>query len=192
MNCVEETIDKSLDEIIGGCIRNKEKSQEQMYKRFFGYAFKIALIHNRDRNIAMEIVNDSFMKVFSQIKRYDTTLPFTSWLGRIVVNTSIDNFRKNNRYITHDDSERLMVADTSPGIINELSADEILKMLNHLPEIHRMVFTLYELDGYSHEEISSMLNIPVSTSRVYLTRAKKRLRELFELFFNTSYEKTGN
>ena len=182
----------SLEEILQGCLNKKEKSQEQLYKRFFGYAFKVAIIHTRDRNTALEIVNDSFMKVFSQIRRYDSSMPFTSWLGKIVANTSIDHFRKNSKNLIFGESDKLIIPDTNPGIINELSAREILEMLNYLPEIQRMIFSLYEIDGYSHEEISSLLKIPENTSRVYLTRAKRRLRELFEKFFNTSYEKVGN
>jgi RNA polymerase sigma-70 factor (ECF subfamily) len=182
----------SLDEIIQGCLRKKEKSQEMLYKRFFGYALKVALIHNRNRDNALEIVNDSFVKIFNQIGRYDTSLPFKSWLSKIVINTSIDKFRKNNRNINYNVQETFLVPDDSPGIVTQLTAEDILKLLNHLPEIQRMVFSLYEIEGYSHDEISSLLRIPGNTSRVYLTRAKKRLRELFQLYFNNSYGKFGN
>ncbi len=182
----------NLDEIIQGCLRKKEKSQEMLYKKFFGYALKVALIHNRNRDNAIEIVNDSFVKIFNQIGRYDTSLPFKSWLSKIVVNTSIDKFRKNNRNIDYDMQETILVPDDSPGIVTQLTAQEILKLLNLLPEIQRLIFNLYEIEGYSHEEISSKLRIPENTSRVYLARAKKRLRELFQIYFNSNYEKFGN
>lgn len=181
-----------LDEIIQGCLRNKEKSQEMLYKRFFGYALRVALIYNKNRENALETVNDSFVKVFKQIGRFDNTMPFKNWLSRIVVNTSIDRFRKSRKEIQFDDKETFFIPDDSPNILTQLSAEDILGLLNRLPEIHRMVFSLYEIEGYTHDEISSLLNIPESTSRVYLTRAKKRLRELFEMLFSTRYEKTGN
>lgn len=181
-----------LDEIIQGCLRNKEKSQEMLYKRFFGYALRVALIYNKNRENALETVNDSFVKVFNQIGRFDNTMPFKNWLSRIVVNTSIDRFRKSRKEIQFDDKETFFVPDESPSILTQLSAEDILGLLNRLPEIHRMVFSLYEIEGYTHDEISSLLNITESTSRVYLTRAKKRLRELFEKLFSTRYEKTGN
>ncbi|MFN8239731.1 MAG: RNA polymerase sigma factor [Bacteroidales bacterium] len=189
---MDNTRDKDFDEIIEGCLKKKSRSQELLYKRYFGYAFKIALIHNRDRDNALEIVNDSFMKVFSQITRYDRALPFGTWLGRIVINTSIDRFRKYNKDFTVDEGETLLIPDTAHGVVNELTARDIMTLLDHLPEIQKLVFSLYEIDGYSHEEIAGLLNIPENTSRVYLTRAKKRLRELFDLFFNASYEKFGN
>ncbi len=178
-----------MDEIIQGCLRKKEKSQEMLYKRFFGYALRVALVYNRNRDNALEVVNDSFVKVFNQIGRYDNSLPFKSWLGKIVVNTSIDRFRRNKRDFHFDEHETYLVPDSSPNIDTQLTARDILDLLNHLPEIQRIVFSLYEIEGYSHGEISSLLKISESTSRVYLARAKKRLRELFELLFNTSYEK---
>lgn len=181
----------SLDELIQGCHQKNRKYQEILYKRFFGYALKVALIYNRDRNNALEIVNDSFIKVFNQIKKYDSSFPFRTWLGKIVVNTSIDWFRKNNRNLKAEE-EIILVPDDTPGIITQMTAQDILKLLNLLPDIQRLVFNLYEIEGYSHEEISSILTIPENTSRVYLTRAKKRLRELFQLYFNISYEKVRN
>ena len=100
-----DTGNDNLDEIIQGCLRKKEKSQEMLYKRFFGYALRVALIHNRNRDNALEIVNDSFVKVFKQIGKYDISLPFKSWLSKIVINTSIDKFRTNNRNINYDMQE---------------------------------------------------------------------------------------
>jgi len=189
---VAETGIDNLDEIIQGCLRKKEKSQEMLYKRFFGYALRVALVHNRNRDNALEIVNDSFVKVFKQIGRYDTSLPFKSWLSKIVINTSIDKFRTNNRNINYDIQEAYLVPDDSPGIVTQLTAQDILRLLNRLPEMQRLVFSLNEIEGYSHDEISSLLRIPENTSRVYLARAKKRLRELFQIYFNTNYEKFGN
>ncbi len=190
--CVDDISDPILDEIIKGCLQRKGKSQEMLYKRFFGYALRVALIYNRNRENALEIVNDSFVKVFSQINRYDKSLPFKSWLAKIVVNTSIDRFRKNKNNIQFDDNETFFVPDESPNIITQLSTEDILSLLNRLPDIQRMVFSLYEIEGYTHNEISSLLSIPENSSRVYLTRAKRRLRELFEMLFSTRYEKTGN
>jgi RNA polymerase sigma-70 factor (ECF subfamily) len=119
-------------------------------------------------------------------------MPFKSWLSKIVINTSIDKFRTNNRNINYDTQETFLVPDDSPGVVAQLAAKDILKLLNLLPDIQRLVFSLYEIEGYSHDEISALLRIPENTSRVYLARAKKRLRELFQIYFNTNNEKFGN
>jgi RNA polymerase sigma factor (sigma-70 family) len=189
---VADTGNDNLDEIIHGCLRKKEKSQEMLYKRFFGYALRVALIHNRNHDNALEIVNDSFVKVFKQIDSYNISLPFKSWLSKIVINTSIDKFRRDNRSIQFEKEETFLVPDDSPNVVTQLTAQDILMLMNHLPDNQRLVFSLYEIEGYSHNEISDLLKIPENTSRVYLARAKKRLRELFNLHFNTSYGRFGN
>ena len=183
---------ENLDEIIHGCIQKNEKSQEMLYKRFFGYALSVALIHCKNRDSALEIVNDSFVKVFKEIARFDPSLSFKIWLRKIVINTSIDDFRKNSKRIFFSHEETILVPDNTPDIVNELNAKDILGLLNHLPDIHRLVFSLYEIEGFRHDEISTLLNIPENSSRVYLTRAKKKLRELFRMYFKTYYEKFGN
>ena len=87
------------------------------------------------------------------------------------------------------DAETQHIHDHSPNAISNLTALEIIELLNRLPKDHKKVFCLYEVDGFSHEEIARQLDISESSSRVYLTRAKKQLRELFPVYFNTNHEK---
>jgi RNA polymerase sigma-70 factor (ECF subfamily) len=183
---------EGLEEIISGCTRRAAKSQELLYRQFFGYALSVAVIYSKNREEATEIVNDSFIKVFSEIGKFDVNLPFKGWLRKIVINTAIDRFRKHHKFLTFYEPETFLIPDENPGIISHLTAQDILNLLNRLPEIQKMVFQLYELEGYSHDQIASMLRIPESTSRVYLTRAKKKLRELFPAYFTLNYEKFGN
>jgi RNA polymerase sigma-70 factor (ECF subfamily) len=152
----------------------------------------VALIYNNQRNDALEVVDDSFVKVFSEIEKFDTSQPFKGWLRKIVINTSIDRFRRNHRKNLFVDAETQHVQDETPTIISHLTAQDILTLLNRLPHIHKIVFSLYEVEGFSHEEIAKQLNIPESSSRVYLTRARKQLRELFPMYFNTNHKKYGN
>jgi RNA polymerase sigma factor (sigma-70 family) len=190
--CVADNGNDNLDEIIRGCIRKKEKSQEMLYKRFFGHALKVALIYNRDRENAIEVVNDSFVKIFGQINKYDSSKPFKSWMNRILINTSIDSYRKNGTNLQIEEEKLVLIPDTEPGVLNNITAEEILRLLNYLPDIQRLVFSMYEIEGYSHEEVASVLKIAENSSRVYLARAKKRLRELFQIYFSINYERYGN
>lgn len=190
--CVVDTNKANLDEIIQGCIQKNEKSQEMLYKRFFGYALSVAMIHCKNRDNALEIVNDSFVKVFKEIGKFDPSKSLKSWLRKIVINTSIDDFRRNSKKILFSDEETILVPDNTANIVTQLTAQDILGLLNHLPDIQRIVFSLYEIEGFKHDEISALLNIPENSSRVYLTRAKKKLRELFQMYFKTNYEKFGN
>jgi len=181
---VDNYWNEGLREIIRKCCRKDKKSQEILYKQFYGYALSIALIYNKQRDDAIDIVNDSFMKVFAEISKFDPEKPFKIWLRKIVINSSIDQFRRRKRNSFYDESSSVLVPDQNPTVISSLTAGEVLRLLNQLPDIQKMVFSLYEMEGFSHEEIGSMLNIPVSSSRVYLTRAKKKLRKLFPLYFD--------
>ncbi len=186
------TTKEELENIIQGCIQRNEKSQEMLYKKFFGYALSVAMIYNDQRSDALEVVDDSFIKVFSEIEKFVISQPFKGWLRKIVINTSIDRFRKNHKKVVFFETETFRTPDNAPTIISHLTARDILILLNRLPHIHKMVFSLYEIEGFSHTEIAKKLSIPESSSRVYLTRAKKQLRELFQVYFNINQKKYGN
>lgn len=180
---------EDLEKLIQGCIRKNEKSREMLYKKYFGYALSVALLYSNQRDEAIEVVDDSYLKVFSEIGRFDISQSFKGWLRKIVINTSIDHLRKKSREIAVQEQETMQIYDRTPEpeIISHLTAQEILSLLNWLPQVHKTVFCLYEIEGYSHEEIADQLNIPESSSRVYLTRAKKKLRELFQAHYNTNH-----
>jgi RNA polymerase sigma factor (sigma-70 family) len=178
---LERKNEENLEFIVQGCIKKKEKFQELLYKKFFGYALSVALIYNHQRSDAMEVVDDSFVKIFSKIGKYDSSKQFNGWLRKIVINTSIDYLRRNNKNHLFVEPEKYPIPDETPNAISLLATQDILEILNQLPQYHKTVFCLYEIEGYSHEEIAEQLGIPVSSSRVYLTRAKKQLRELFPL-----------
>jgi len=179
----------NLFSIIGGCIRKDEKAQEILYKQYFGYAMSVALLYSSNRNDAIEIVNDSFLKVFSEVKSFDISKPFKGWLRRIVINTAIDKFRKSSRTAGFRDVDQISAPDPAPGVISNLTARDIISLLNTLPHIYKTVFCLFDIEGYSHEEIAGKLKIPESTSRVYLIRARKKMRDLYNKHIDD--EKTG-
>ncbi len=177
--------DNPTQRLIEGCRRNNPKCQEELYKHFFGYALAIAVRYTGDRNKAIEVVDDSFMKVFDKIRLYDKKQDFKGWLRRIVVNTAIDEIRKQQaksmreRTINGKDIFSNTVNDTDSGI----HVSEIYELIKYLPKLHRSVFNLFEIEGYNHKEIADLLQIPESSSRTYLTRAKKELRELYKKYF---------
>ena len=166
-------------EIITGCLRKSEKHQALLYRQYFGYVKAISLAYTNDPDVALEITNDSFMKAFQSIGAYDREKPFKVWLRKIAVNTAIDYYRKNKKYLNN-----VEIVETSCGapyaitIIDQLTVDDIYKLINSLPDIQKFIFNLYAIEGYNHAEIATALDIPESTSRAYLTRAKKRLQEL--------------
>lgn len=145
----------------------------------------IAIRYTHDETEAMEIVNDSYMKVLDSVVGYDATRPFKPWYGRIVVNTAIDAYRKNLKLKgTLSAEEYPDLEGSEPEIESELTVNDILSILNLLPANYKVVFNLYEIEGYTHEEIAVMTGVTTSTSRSTLTRAKKMIRHLYKTNFN--------
>ena len=175
-----------FQEIIAGLDARDERIQERIYIHYWGYLMGVATRYIKDRNISREVVNDSFMKAFKTMYdfRHDNDLvafekTFKSWLATITVRTSLDRIRAQK-------STLVLVEEYEEGPVSyveaedKLYAEDIMKLLYELPDLHRTVFNLYEIEGYSHDEIASLMNIPVSSSRTYLTRAKHKLRELYK------------
>lgn len=172
MNTEEEKI------IILGCVQKEQKKQELLYKKYFGYAMTISLSYCSNREEAREIVDDTFMKVFDSISTFDLNKPFKGWFRKITINTAIDTLRKNKKFMNHLDIHENMNPIPSIEMVDQLTIEDIYNMIARLPDVLKVVFNLYEIEGFTHKEISTLLNIPESSSRTYLTRAKLRLREI--------------
>ncbi len=140
----------------------------------------VCLRYFKNREDAIEILNDSFLKVFENIKKFDVEKDFKPWFRRIIVNTALDHYRKNKKHLQNvelDEKELSNNIDTE--LYNKLNAEEILELFKSLPDLYRVIFNLYEIEGYNHEEISEMLGIAAGTSRSHLSRAKNILRSLY-------------
>lgn len=142
---------------------------------------------------AEEVVNESFVKVFRKIGSFEMhgedeglEKTFRSWLARIAVNTSIDLLRARKPTSFLEDTSVEDLKTHAVVMTDTLGVEDIMKLLKRLPDIQRSIFSLFEIEGYSHEEIGKILNIPESTSRTYLTRAKQRLRKLYKEEFSIS------
>jgi RNA polymerase sigma factor (sigma-70 family) len=167
-------------ELISQCSEGKTRAQELLYRRYFSFAMSVAIRYTCDEGEAMEIVNDSFMKVLEKTGEFDSTRPFRSWYGKILVNSAIDNYRRNAKHASHlQICEIETTEEQEPEIDATLSAGDILLLFSQLPEQLRTTFNLFEIEGYSHNEIGQILGITASSSRSNLTRAKKTLRELY-------------
>jgi len=178
----------TLKSALEDCLAHQtERSQSFLYKRFYGYMMAVSLRYIKNEMEAEDIVNESFVKIFRKLSNFEILedesaleKSFKGWIARITVNTSIDKLRAQKVTLDIDDINELEIENNSVAISSNLEVNDILKLLNKLPEIQRMIFNLYEIEGYSHDEISKQLNIPDSTCRTYLTRAKARLRMLYQ------------
>lgn len=168
----------SDNDLIANCCKGHVASHKQLYERYVAYAYAIILRYARNGSDAEELLNDVFIKVFANIRQYKRKSGFRPWLRKIIVNTSIDYYRKSlskGKMEPLYDQEPVMVKN---HYLNELEAEDILKMIQSLPERYRLVFNLFEMEGYKHDEIAEMLGLEASSSRSLLSRAKKMLREM--------------
>ncbi len=166
-----------LSLLLDGCRRGERNSQRKLYEHFHGYGMSVSLRYARHRTEALEILNDTFLKVFSKLGSYDSAQPFKPWLRSILVRTAIDHHRANGRLPAHLDLEA--AHDLQAEDLPVLSPDEdALPLVQQLPPVYRLVFNLYVMEDYDHREIAEMLHISESTSRSNLARAKEKLREL--------------
>ncbi len=169
---------RELQGIIKYCRKGDIRAQEKLYKTFYNYGMSIALRYSHNRYISGEIYNDSFIKVFKNLDKFNSNKNFKGWLRKIIIHTAIDNYRKELKHNNHDELNIHEKDFYYTDVIEKLNTDDIIRLIQSLPHLNRIVFNMYELEGYKHEEIAGILNISQSTSRSCLTRAKSKLRQL--------------
>ena len=179
---IGEVTDK---EILDGCLKGKRKYQELLYRQYYAFGMSVSLRYLPSREEALEVLNDSFLKVFQNLETFDLEKPFKTWFRRILINTTIDSYRKNSRAVLKNElSDMETEIAIEPDYVKEMNGQEILTLFDSLPVQHRLVFNLYEIEGYNHEEIGGMLDVSPGTSRSSLSRAKKTIKELYFKMIN--------
>lgn len=184
---------KELQELIRLCKKNDRKAQERLFKLSYPLALQVSQRYTPNLDDAQSIVNDGMIKVFSQLDHYSPELSFGGWLRRIMVNASIDHYRKSkrlqDRYIELDDDNTAFSFDE--GTLDKLSAEEILQLVHELPPAYRMVFILYSIEGYNHREIAEQLGISEGTSKSNYFKAKAKLQQALASFHTEKIRNHG-
>ena len=168
-----------LEEIIEGCKSGNRKAQEALYRQFSDQLFSICLRYASNQEEAEDILQVGFIRIFRSINHYKGIGSFEGWLIRIMINQAIDQYRKRPKLarIQLDEPEVLKI----PAPIGDtFDAESLLQLITRLPEKYRMVFNLYAIEGYTHQEIAVMLDISEGTSKSQLSRARKWLKEKLE------------
>jgi RNA polymerase sigma factor (sigma-70 family) len=174
-------IEKLLELIIKGCIDYDRQSQKELYCNYYNYAMSICVRYTGNQTDAIEVLNDGFLKVFSNIRKFDNDKAFKPWLRRILVNSCLDHIKKNAKHNQLADIKEAQVSQsTLEAPDHNLNYEEILAKVGQLSPAYRAVFNLYVIDGYKHNEIAKELGITESTSKSNLTRAKAILRSMIE------------
>lgn len=176
--------DEELRLTIQGCVLNDRLSQKKIYTSFYNYAMSICSIYTTNYEDSVEILNDGFLKIFKEIYRYqpayaDHILSFKGWLRKIMLYTSIDHFRKNHkhRFTKELDNEAIWLS-TNEDALDRISYNEILSAMQKLTPGYRIIFNLFIIENFSHEEISKRLGISIGTSKSNLARGRKQLQKI--------------
>jgi RNA polymerase sigma factor (sigma-70 family) len=164
--------------LIDACIRRQPAAQKELVRRYAGALLSVARRYARSHAEAEDILQDAFILIFNKIKTFMPEKgPLHAWMRKIVVNTALAHYRRF--YFDFEQAVQTLpdTAENAPDIFSKLNCDEILEWINNLPVGAREVFNMFVFDGYSHDEIGAVLNIPAGTSRYLLNKARKMLQE---------------
>jgi RNA polymerase sigma factor (sigma-70 family) len=180
-------IDK-LNNIIKGCQKRDSNAQKELYEMFKSTMFGICLRYAGDYNDAQDILQDGFLKVFEKVHQFQFKGSFNGWIRKIMVNTALEKFRTRYQIININDSIKEVDRKVNSDASTELTVKELYKIIQELSPKYRMVFNLYAIEGYSHKEISQMLNISEGTSKSNLSRARVILQEKIKKYNKISIQ----
>ena len=176
-----------LRKIIEGCVNKDITCEQLLYKSFYGYLAGVAFRYLREREMIKELVNDAFLKIFNKIQDFhfvgddpELTKVFKGWIGKITANMAIDKFRSHKQLIHVEDVPEESIIELSVQPSDRLSFNDIMALLQQLPPLQHIIFNMYAIEGFSHEEIAKELNMLPNTSRVYLKRAREKLITLYQ------------
>ena len=167
--------------IIKGCKKGNKRAQYQFYELFKKLVFSVCMRYAKDVPEAEDIMQDAFVTLYRDLYQYRPIGALGGWVRRVTVNTALQHVRKKRMVFSdvemHTLSNKVEGDDDIMGVLN---AKEIMRMVQLLPDGYRVVFNLYVVEGFSHKEIASQLNISVNTSKSQLSRAKSYLRKILE------------
>jgi RNA polymerase sigma factor (sigma-70 family) len=165
-----------FDKLLNDCRNFERKAQRQMVDLLAPFLFSVCKRYAASRENAQDLVQESFILIFNNIQQCQAAeKPFMGWCRRIAVNVCLEKFRKKSipfENMDHAEND----PSAAPDIFDKLGVEEILQLLQLLPENQSIVFNLYVIDGYNHAEIGDILRIKESNSRTLLTRARATLQ----------------
>ncbi len=169
-------------DLITACINRERKAEYELYKKSYSYLMSICFRYTNSREEAEEMLNVGFLKILKNLDKYKPQIPFNTWMRRVMINILIDEYRKEKKhydkieyvetyYETTDFSEQ-------NNALAKMNVEQIHAMITKLPPMSQKVFNLYVIDGFSHKEISEMLDMAEGTSKWHLNFSKTQLKEM--------------
>ncbi len=171
-----------LHNIVKKCVKGDRKAQKELYKKYYSKMMNVCYRYSKKTEDAEDLLQDGFVKVFTNLSRYDFNGSLEGWIRRIMVNTAIDFYRKNkNVHFVDEEGDYILETskvESADHIYSQFGVDEIMDAIRQLSPVYKTVFNMYVIDGYKHKEIAKHLNISEGTSKSNLAKAKNNLREI--------------
>lgn len=164
-------------DLIQACIRRERWAQKLLYEEHYGTLMAVCLRYANNEDDALDLLHEGFIKIFTQLHKYQPETALVAWMRRVMVNHCIDYYRKMARRRTEDIEQAYQVQSDDADAISRYTEKEILAAIQQLPMTYRTVFNLYVIEGFSHKEIGEKLGITESTSRSNLVKARTKLKE---------------
>jgi RNA polymerase sigma-70 factor (ECF subfamily) len=168
--------------IIAGCKENESWARKKLYELYAPAMMAVCVRYTNNREDAKDVMQEGFIKVFTKINSFTEEGSFDGWMSRVFATTALEFLRKNYTYMTTTDSlsydENIESCEAS--VVEQLSAEEIMKCISELPPGYKTVFNLHAIEGYSHLEIANMLNIKEASSRSQFLHARQLLQMKLE------------
>ncbi|MCP4311418.1 MAG: sigma-70 family RNA polymerase sigma factor [Bacteroidetes bacterium] len=166
-----------LEILLEGCVKGKPRSQEALYKRFAPAMYGICLQYASNEEDAQDIMQEGFVKVYGKLGQVKKPEAFPGWIRRVMINTALEKYRSRVHLQRIDDVKEEADEAMDDGIFENLTCQELVALIQTLSPQYRLVFNLYAIEGYNHQEISKELGISVGTSKSNLSRARASLQE---------------
>ncbi len=176
----------SDNDLVRGCIAGDRKIQQLLYSMYAARMFVVCKRYSDNSEDAQDILQDGFVKVFSNIQKFRGEGSLEGWMRRIFVNTGIEYFRKKGKISYVADIYETNIEDTDWNVFDNMATQDILNIIHELSPGYKQVFNMYVIEGYSHKEISDILGISEGTSKSQLARAKVILKKIVETKLTTT------
>lgn len=184
---MQHSSEKDIGHILIGCRKKDRASQHALYKRYYAYGMSVCFRYVESEQAAISVLNEGFLKVFQNIHKYRTDLPFQPWFRKILVNTAINHIKRESKFKKEVSMENATDIPDREEILSRISYRELMETVQCLSTAYRTVFNMYVIDGFKHDEIAKHLGITTSTSKSNLTRARAKLQELVLKKLQTRY-----
>ena len=184
--------DINLNRMWEGCLQNDRKQQEALYRALAPKMLAVCMRYANDRDEAQDILQEGFIKMFNNVHKYRGDGNLEGWIRRIMVHTAISRYRKLKPMVLVEDMAEEGAMSSASQNANNLEVNDLMKLIQQLPQAYRSVFNMYAVEGYSHQEIGNKLGITELLSRTTLYRARNILKEkLSQLTSREQYYMAG-